>query len=131
MSKKNNLTKRRNQHNFDLQREKQEKQKRAEKLQANKSKMKEDRHPMSQKSSATCLRNRCRSHRRPDRSPSPGSPDPGEPIGGCPAASGQGHRRICRRPDRSPPPGSPDPGKPVRGCPAASPSRGISFLIFF
>ncbi|KAI4355053.1 hypothetical protein L6164_003867 [Bauhinia variegata] len=42
MSKKNNLTKRKNQHAFDLQREKGEREKREKKLQAKKNKMKVD-----------------------------------------------------------------------------------------
>jgi ribosomal protein L9 len=40
MSKKNNLAKRKKQHEFDLQREKEAKEKLAKKLQAKKSKMK-------------------------------------------------------------------------------------------
>ncbi|KAG0474629.1 hypothetical protein HPP92_014315 [Vanilla planifolia] len=42
MSKKNNLAKRRKQHEFDLQREKQEKEKKEKKLHAKKFKMKID-----------------------------------------------------------------------------------------
>jgi cytochrome c biogenesis protein ResB len=42
MSKKNNLAKRKKQHEFDLQREKEAKEKLAKKLQAKKSKMKID-----------------------------------------------------------------------------------------
>ncbi|KAI3969035.1 hypothetical protein C5167_004410 [Papaver somniferum] len=42
MSKKNNLSRRKNQYEFDLRREKEEKEKRAKKLQAKKGKMKVD-----------------------------------------------------------------------------------------
>ncbi|XP_078182708.1 uncharacterized protein LOC144576265 [Carex rostrata] len=42
MSKKNNLSKRKKQHEFDLRREKAEKEKRDKKLQASKTKMKVD-----------------------------------------------------------------------------------------
>ncbi|KAL2335955.1 hypothetical protein Fmac_010401 [Flemingia macrophylla] len=42
MSKKNNLAKRKKQHEFDLRREKQEKQKKEKKLHAKKNKMKVD-----------------------------------------------------------------------------------------
>ncbi|EOX95988.1 hypothetical protein QUC31_005319 [Theobroma cacao] len=42
MSKKNNLARRKKQHEFDLQREKAEKEKQAKKLQAKKNKMKVD-----------------------------------------------------------------------------------------
>ncbi|KAI3952044.1 hypothetical protein MKX01_004277 [Papaver californicum] len=42
MSKKNNLSRRKNQYEFDLRREKEEKEKKAKKLQAKKGKMKVD-----------------------------------------------------------------------------------------
>ncbi|KAJ3689144.1 hypothetical protein LUZ61_018308 [Rhynchospora tenuis] len=49
MSKKNNLSKRKNQHEFDLRREKAEKEKREKKLQAKKTKMKIDGSEMKRK----------------------------------------------------------------------------------